>query len=66
MDGQVSFSTDTTPPHFFGTVAMFTCAAGFALRGDTTRMCEGDGTSTSGVWSGSSPTCSGECTIIIV
>ena len=59
-NGQVTFSTDTSPPHVFGTVATFSCATGFGLHGDITRTCEGDGSSPNGVWGGLSPTCNGE------
>ena len=56
-NGQVSFSTDATPPHVFGTVATFSCATGYGLHGDVTRTCGGDG---SFLWTGSPPTCNGE------
>ena len=54
-NGQITYSTDTTSPHDFGTVATFTCNTGFSLSGDSTRIC-GSG----GVWSGSSPVCIGK------
>ena len=56
-DGQVIYSPDTTSPHDFGTVATFTCNTGCNLIGDSARTCGGDGSSQSGVWSGSSPVC---------
>ena len=59
-NGQVTDSTDTTSPSDFGTVATFTCNTGFGLDGDRMRTCGGDGSSRSGVWSGSSPMCVGE------
>ena len=56
-DGQVIYSPDTTSPHDFGTVATFICNTGCSLSGDSARTCGGDGSSQSGVWSGSSPVC---------
>ncbi len=41
-------------------MATYACPTGFALRGDTTRICGGDGSSPSGVWSGLSPSCTGK------
>ena len=59
-NGQITYSPDTISPYNFGTVATFTCNTGFSLSGDMTRTCGGDGSSQSGVWSGSSPVCVGE------
>ena len=45
-----------------GSVATFSCNVGFALVGQTNRVCEdtNGGTVTTGTWSGSAPTCEGE------
>ena len=59
-NGQISYSTDTTAPFDYGTVVTFTCNTGFSLSGDSMRSCGGDGSSQSGVWSGSSPVCIGD------
>ena len=59
VNGQVSFSSGTTSTHFFGTVATFSCTSGFGLLGNMTRVCGGNGSSSSGVWSGSPPICIG-------
>ena len=59
-NGQIIYSTDTTAPYDYGTVATFTCNTEFSLSGDSTRTCRGDGSSQIGVWSGSSPVCVGE------
>ncbi len=44
----------------FGTMATFTCVNGFALIGNDTRTCTGDGSSTTGAFSGIDPTCERE------
>ena len=42
----------------FGTTAIYECDVGFGLSGDSTvRICRGDGTSTTGEWTGTAPTC---------
>ena len=42
----------------YGSSCTFTCQPGYALSDDTALTC-GDGTGTSGSWSGSEPTCDG-------
>ena len=44
-----------------GSVATFSCNTGFALVGQTTRVCEdtNEGAATTGTWSGTAPTCEG-------
>ena len=56
-NGQVTYSTDSFS---YGTVAMYSCIVGFGLMGDMTRTCGGDGSSPSGEWSGTSPSCDRE------
>ncbi len=54
----VSFSS--TAPYLFDTVASYSCVNGFGLSGGgPTRTCGGDGSTTTGMWSGSIPTCEG-------
>ncbi|XP_064387965.1 uncharacterized protein LOC135336171 isoform X3 [Halichondria panicea] len=53
----IRYSPDTTAPFSHGTTASFFCADGSYLDGVQTRLCSGDGTSTSGLWSGMMPTC---------
>ena len=61
VNGQINFSLDVLAPFDFGTVATYSCCTGFGLNGgDVTRMCEGDGSSSIGEWSGTAPTCVGE------
>ena len=59
-NGQVNYSTDATPPHDFETVAIFTCDTGFVLNGTERVTCESGGFRRNGLWSGSSPTCTGK------
>ncbi|XP_064386127.1 sushi, von Willebrand factor type A, EGF and pentraxin domain-containing protein 1-like isoform X2 [Halichondria panicea] len=40
------------PSNNFGSTATYTCNTGYTINGDTTRMCQADGT-----WSGTEPTC---------
>ena len=57
-DGSVTYAADTSPDFSIGTMAIHACAAGFALVGDVTRTCmDDDQADTTGVWSGSAPTC---------
>ena len=40
---------------------MYSCESGFGLSGgDTTRICEGDGSSPTGMWSGVDLNCQGK------
>ena len=59
MNGQVSYATDMTSPYEFGTVATFTCNAGFSLDGaaDTLTCADDDQLDTVGTWGGTEPTC---------
>ena len=52
-------SADAMGNFAFGTVATHSCSDGFFLMGNEMRVCGGDGTSPTGVWSGSEPVCSG-------
>ena len=57
-NGQVSYTAaDST--YYYGTVATYTCLVGFGRNGIGTSTCGGDGSSTTGVWSGTPPTCDG-------
>ena len=44
----------------FDTMATYTCVIGFALIGNDIRTCTGDGSSTTGAFSGIDPTCERE------
>ena len=57
-NGQIHFVPDQTAPFNFGTLATFSCDPGYGLDWEAKRQCGGNGNSTDGVWSDSSPTCS--------
>ncbi len=47
--------------------ATYSCNSGFALMGNQTRNCSGDGNSTTGYYDGMAPTCKGKysfCTVL--
>ncbi|XP_064384999.1 E-selectin-like [Halichondria panicea] len=52
--GDTSTNNNQIP---FGTMATYTCVIGFALIGNDIRTCTGDGSSTTGAFSGIDPTC---------
>ena len=58
-NGQVSYAMDMTSPYEIGTVATFTCDAGFSLgrAPDTLTCAEDDQVDTVGTWGGTEPTC---------
>ena len=61
-NAQITFTTDTTSPYDYNTVATYSCSEGYYLIGQTSRTCLGDslsvnGFTDTGVWSGSSPFC---------
>ena len=59
MNGQVLYATDMTSPYEIGTVATFTCDAGFSLdrAPDTLTCADDDQVDTVGTWGGTEPTC---------
>ena len=64
-NGVIDYSPDVTSPYNFGTVATHTCNEGFYLQGSNARTCSGDGSSVSGMWSGSAPVCAGKFTQVL-
>ena len=58
-NGVITYSEDTDP-FIFGTVANYSCNRGFFLEGESTRFCNGSGSSVKGVWNGTAPVCSCE------
>ena len=62
-NGQVSY--DMTSPYQIGTVARFTCNAGFSLNGavDMLICADDDQLDTVGTWGGTEPTCPRKSTI---
>ena len=59
-NGETTYSSDTSAPFDFGTAATYICDTGFGLSGDSMRMCRGNGSSTTGEWSGVAPSCQGK------
>ena len=64
-NGMISYSTAGTPNHPLGTVATYSCDAGFVLDlsggGSETRTCEDDGDGDAlGEFSGTAPSCVGK------
>ena len=56
-NGRVTYSPDVLALFDFGTVATYQCDSGYAISGEDTRTCEGDGRFFMGTWSGVAPTC---------
>ena len=59
VNGVITYSSDTTDPFEHGTAAVHSCNDGYSLEGNLVRICEGDGTSVIGAWSGAPPICTG-------
>ena len=61
--GLIAYSPDDDgSPYSLGVSATYSCDSGFLLQnGDEVRVCQHDGISVSGEWSGSAPECVGEC-----
>ena len=57
VNGQVNHTAGTT----LGQTATYSCNAGYDLVGNSTRVCE-----TTGVWSGSAPTCPSKLFILSI
>ncbi len=59
-NGDIEFATDTTAPYNFGTEATYSCEEGYdVVMGNTTRTCDGDGTTIMGSWTDQTPSCGG-------
>ncbi len=57
-NGRIIYSTGTTSPYEFGTVAIYMCDTGFGIdSGDVLRTCRGDRLSPMGIWTGIAPRC---------
>ncbi len=59
-DGDTSTNNNQLRLVPFGTMATYTCVFVFALIGNDIRTCTGDGSSTTGAFSGIDPTCERE------
>ena len=58
-NGSIDYSPETTSPYGFGTTAMYVCDSGFGVSVLEPNICSGDDSSAIGVWSGTTPTCTG-------
>ncbi len=54
-------------PIIIDTIAGYVCDEGYVISGNSIRLCGGgDGSSTTGVWSGTAATCTGTCIYIYI
>ena len=62
INGQVSYTTDMSSSFDIGTIATFSCDAGFSLNGDTATLAcaDDDQADTIGTWGGTEPSCLGK------
>ena len=58
-NGSIAYSPNISEPFDFDTVATHTCNEAYYLEGIGIRTCVGDGSSTTGQWSGAAPVCLG-------
>ena len=60
--GHISYSAGASGFHYsLGVMATYSCDSGLLLEnGDEVRVCQHDGVSVSGEWSGSAPECLGK------
>ncbi len=57
-NGVISYNADMTAPYNVGTVATYSCNAGFVLRGgNMVRTCVEAGDGSGGIFNGEAPTC---------
>ena len=59
-NGAIVYASDTTAPYVFGTTATHSCNSGYSLVGYEIRTCGGNGSSISGEWELSEPSCESE------
>ncbi len=62
INGSVTYSSiaNENGTYAFDVVATYSCSTGFALVGNNTRKCTGDGSSITGAFDGAAPTCEGD------
>ena len=63
INGTITYSgvISENGTHAFNVIANYTCDDGFALVGNNTRTCTGDGSSTTGAFDGVASTCESKC-----
>ena len=62
-NGVITYRTDRTSPFDFGTTATYSCNEGYYLEGEDVRTCVEDVSGLNGIWSGSTPRCTGRYSI---
>ena len=66
MNGEIVYSSGTTGDQEFGATATYICESDFGLSGgERVRTCTSDGSSTTGSWTGSAPSCLGKQSAIL-
>ncbi len=64
-NGTISYNPIGNGQLEFNTEATHTCTMGYFLsNGSDVRVCEGNDSSTAGMWSGTVPTCTGESLLL--
>ena len=59
-NGELTFDTDMIAPHEYDTEVTYTCDMGYDIAmGNKSQVCEGDGSTPVGEWSGTTPICTG-------
>ena len=56
-NGAIVYASDTTAPYDFGTTATHSCNSEYSLVGVEVRTCGSDGSSITGEWDLSEPSC---------
>ena len=60
INGELTFVTDTIAPHEYDTEVTYMCDTGYDIAmGNDSQICEGDGSTPVGEWSGTTPICTG-------
>ena len=61
MNGQIIYTIEHPSNHTVDTIATHSCTEGYALAGDSQRVCvDDDQLDTMGQWNGSAPSCEGK------
>ena len=61
MNGQIIYTIEHPSNHTVDTIAIYSCTEGYALVGDSQRVCvDDDQLDTMGQWNGSAPSCEGK------
>ena len=60
VNGQITYSADTTPDFDVGTTATHACDRGYGLTEDAVRICTASADNSMASWSGNVPSCTSE------